>query len=553
MKRKILLTISLLLFVIVSNAQLNGVYTIGGASPDYTTFSAAVTALTTVGVSGAVTFNVRNGTYVEKISIPAIAGASSASTITFESEVGDSSAVIIVDSASASSTNNYTLQLIGADFITIKNITIQRNGAGTYASVISIGNNSVNNKILNNHILGITATTFNADNSLVTDAAGGTTIDSNNVFSNNFFENGSFGMNYNGQSATVLEGRTSVTDNVFRNQYARYISMAFQSGPVIQGNDCATNSSYGSMDAIFLASSLKGLIARNKILMSSNSGSGIYLIGVDGTSNSPFIVANNMVHVGGPGTDYGLSMNSCSNFTVYYNSINLTGPGATSSCFYVTNSGSLGIDVLNNVFVNAGGGYAYYASVLGAAGIHISNFNDLYTSGAALCFWTSSTVADLAAFQSASGMEANSVSADPLFIAADDLHANGSAINDIGTPLAAPINIDFDGDLRSGTTPDLGADEFTPFVSTGDFSNEDALEVYPNPTSGYTVLAGLNVADGECKIIVRDLRGCEILMSTINGSSKKTSLDLSSLAEGAYVLTFITDQRVIGKMIHVMH
>src|SRR5688572_28492659 len=117
MKRKILLSISLLLFVIVSKAQLNGVYTIGGASPDYPTFSAAVTALTTVGISGAVTFDVRSGTYVEKISIPSIAGASSANLITFQSEVGDSSAVILVDSASASSANNYTLELTDADFI----------------------------------------------------------------------------------------------------------------------------------------------------------------------------------------------------------------------------------------------------------------------------------------------------------------------------------------------------------------------------------------------------------------------------------------------------
>jgi len=552
MKRKILLSISLLLFVIVSKAQLSGVYTIGGVSPDYATFSSAVTALTTVGVSGAVTFDVRSGTYVEKISIPAIVGASSTNLITFQSEVGDSAAVILVDSASATSTNNYTLQLTDADFITIQKMTIQRNGTGDYASVISIGNNSVNNIFLNNHILGITATTFNTDNSLVTDAAGGTSVDSNNVFSYNFFENGSLGMNYNGQSATVLESRTSVTNNVFRNQYGRYISMLWQSGPVIAGNDCATNSTYGTMNGIFLATGLKGLISRNKVLMPFTSGYGIYLANLDGTSNSPVNVSNNMVLVGGTGSASGLALSACSYITVYYNSIHVTGTGATSRCFFVTNNPTLGIDVLNNVFVNTGGGHAYFVTFGSEPGIHISNFNDLYTSGASIGFWLAFRT-DLAAFQAASGMEANSVSADPVFNAADDLHANGGAINDIGTPLAAIINIDFDGDPRSGTTPDLGADEFTPNVSTEDFSNEDALEVYPNPTSGYTVLGGLNAADGECKILVRDLRGREMFVSTINGSSKKTSLDLSSLAEGVYVLTVVSGQRVIGKMLHVMH
>jgi hypothetical protein len=551
MKRKILLSITLILFVIVSKAQLNGVYTIGGLSPDYPTFSAAVTALTTVGISGAVTFNVRSGNYVEKISIPSIAGASSTNLITFQSQVGDSTAVILVDSASASSANNYTLALTGADFIVIQKMTIQRNGNDTYASVISIGNNSDNNKFLNNRILGISANTFSADNALVTDAAGGTTIDTNNVFSYNFFENGSLGMNYNGQSATVLESHTTVTNNVFRNQYARYISMLFQSGAVIAGNDCVTHFSYGSMNGIFLATGLNGLITGNKVLMSSSSGYGIYLASVDGTSNSPVNVSNNMVYVGGNGSNYGLALSGCTYVGVYYNSINITGSGAISRCFFVTNT-TLEIDVLNNVFVNAGGGHAYFVTVGSNTGINISDFNDLYTSGPILGFWLAFKP-DLAAFQAASGMEANSVSADPMFNAVDDLHANGLAINDIGTPLPAIVNIDFDSDPRSATTPDLGADEFTPPVSVGDFSTENALDVYPNPTSGYTVVGGLNATDGECKILVRDLRGREVIMSTINGSSQKTSLDLSSLDDGVYVLTAITEQRVIGKMLHILH
>ena len=460
MKLKILLSASFVLFTLSMKAQLSGTYTVGGVSPDYPTFTAAVTALTTSGISGAVTFNVRSGTYVEKISIPAIAGASSTNIITFQSEVGDSSAVILVDSASTTSANNYTLQLTDADFITIKKMTIQRNGAGTYASVIAVGNNSVNNKFQNNHIIGITATSSSTNNSLVYAASGGTSIDSNNIFSENFFENGSYGMYFNGQSATVLESRTYIVNNVFRNQYSRYISMIYQSNPMVAGNDCATNSVYATMYGIYLSNSLNGLVSRNKVMLSGNSGYGIYFTSVDGTPATPLNVANNMVHIGGNGTAYGLYMSGCTYISVYYNSINITGSGTTSRCFYVTGASTFGIDVVNNVFVNAGGGHAYYVVGTATAGILLSNFNDLYTTGLTLGYWTSAT-ADLNAFQAASGMDLNSVSADPLFYADNDLHVNGSAINNAGIPVAG-FNVDFDGELRSGTTPDMGADEFIP-------------------------------------------------------------------------------------------
>ncbi len=45
------------------------------------------------------------------------------------------------------------------------------------------------------------------------------------------------------------------------------------------------------------------------------------------------------------------------------------------------------------------------------------------------------------------------------FIAADDLHITcGSAVDNAGVPIAG-ITTDIDGNMRSATTPDLGADE----------------------------------------------------------------------------------------------
>ena len=54
-------------------AQLSGSYTIdpsGTGTNNYTSFTSAISALSTSGVSGAVTFNVKQGTYTEQVTIP---------------------------------------------------------------------------------------------------------------------------------------------------------------------------------------------------------------------------------------------------------------------------------------------------------------------------------------------------------------------------------------------------------------------------------------------------------------------------------------------------
>jgi hypothetical protein len=48
-----------------------------------------------------------------------------------------------------------------------------------------------------------------------------------------------------------------------------------------------------------------------------------------------------------------------------------------------------------------------------------------------------------------------------VFAGAKDLHVVNGGPNNLGTPIAS-ITTDIDGDVRSTTTPDLGADEYTP-------------------------------------------------------------------------------------------
>jgi PKD repeat protein len=108
--------------------------------------------------------------------------------------------------------------------------------------------------------------------------------------------------------------------------------------------------------------------------------------------------------------------------------------------------------------------------------------------GTSLANVVGSVYTTLAALQSASGMDANSVSVNPGF-SGTDLHTCATDLNGAGMPLGA-ITDDFDGDVR-GTTPDIGADEFM-----GDANNllvENAFLKCPadQVTIGNTALNGV--------------------------------------------------------------
>ncbi|MBV5268479.1 MAG: hypothetical protein JZU67_08335, partial [Burkholderiaceae bacterium] len=94
---------------------LCGTYTIGGTSPDFANFSEPVEYLNYSGITCPVVFKVRNGTYNTEIEINQIMGATAANRVTFESESGDSSLVILQDS-----TDNPVIYLNGAGYVNVK-------------------------------------------------------------------------------------------------------------------------------------------------------------------------------------------------------------------------------------------------------------------------------------------------------------------------------------------------------------------------------------------------------------------------------------------------
>ena len=473
-----LITLILIVFTLGGNilfAQpLSGVKTIGGVGPDYASFTDAVIALSVNGVMGPVTFNVRTATYNEQISIPVIAGASAVNTITFQSETGVKTDVLLTHVGS--SLNPYTIRLNSADFFTFRNMSIQMTGIGV-GNTIELLNGADNNHFENNNlerILPIQNRVIYSSN----------TLDINNVIENNNIIGGSYGIYFEGVDAANQETGNEIRGNTLTEQSSNGIYIRFNADIQTIGNT----------------------------IINPLSISGITLERCVGTAGNRSLTANNMVQVNASQQTWGIAVTICEYQDIFHNSVHITGSNAKSRAFFhPTNNPStdLNIRIKNNIFANTAGGLAIY--VFRPENITESDFNNYYATGAFLAKWgpaseTAFRFRDLAALKSASGLDANSIHVDPLFNSSTNLHTNSPILDGAATPLSA-VTDDRDGDTRSLTTPDIGADEYTstnPCMSgiftidsagTGDYLNfsEALADISGRGVCGSVVV---NVADG---------------------------------------------------------
>ncbi|MAR17909.1 MAG: hypothetical protein CML44_00885, partial [Rhodobacteraceae bacterium] len=207
-------------------AQLSGSYTIdanGTGTSNYTTFGAATAALSTSGVSGAVTFNVASGTYTEQVTLSAVTGASSTNTITFQ---GSSTAPSIITYSPASSATNWTVLLDGADYVTLDNLTITTGGS-TYGRLVNYTDTVTDFNLTNCHLLGATGSSTSSNYAGVyytyPAVAGGTWHVSDNVFDSVSYALYVYGLGYGpGSGADSIFVEDNVINATYYGFYLRY-------------------------------------------------------------------------------------------------------------------------------------------------------------------------------------------------------------------------------------------------------------------------------------------------------------------------------------------
>ncbi len=221
-------------------------------------------------------------------------------------------------------------------------------------------------------------------------------------------------------------------------------------------------------------------IAYNKITGISQTVSGGYgaegiLLAATGTGLNISVYNNfisNVVSSGSSGTPdynsngYGIAVNSGGGYKIYYNSINLTTNQSTgtSAAIFVSSAVNTtnAIDLRNNIFANNQSTNTRYSIYSGAAKTVYSNidYNDYWSAGT--LGFLGGAQATIAAWRTATGKDVNSVSIQPVFTSATDLHLNpasNATLDNLGTPISG-ITDDIDADIRNTVTPDMGADEF---------------------------------------------------------------------------------------------
>jgi hypothetical protein len=456
-----------LLFATQATAQLSGTYTIGSTG-NYTSFTAAVNALTTSGVSGPVTFNIQAGTYTEQIQIPPITGASSVNTITFDGGTGNASTRIL--RYNTSNLNDYVLRLNGADYFRFTNMTIRSTGS-LYGYVVHLTNAADHNHFTECNIEAPpTSTSAYAIGILIGALSSYTSY--GNWANHTLIENcnitgGYYGARFNGSSSTST---TLSVNNRFLNNSVTgwhyygiytYYQVAMQlNGNYFEHRSTSTGINYG----IYAYYSNEGSeIVGNHVIASYNPIRALYHNRARSNSSIRGLIANNMLVATRTSINYGLYVSYPRYTDVVYNSLNMLGTSSTHYGIYNWGS-SVAYDnkYLNNVIASATSS-TFYAIYNGNANdMSEFDYNAYYRSSTGTTYfrWGGTNHASLAALQTAApGRHQNSLwDADPWFVAPRDLHSQSDDLYQAGIAFAR-VTDDFDGDPR-GINPCIGADEF---------------------------------------------------------------------------------------------
>ena len=484
--------------VIDSYEPLNGIYTIGGTSPDFPTFTAARNALALWGVSGPVTFKVRTGTYNEKLKLTAYTGASAINTVTF---MPDANATVTL-----TATDTFVVKIQNASYF-----IFDGSNNGTNSKDFSIINNSTS---LNTAAIWLSpvsnditiknckiSTGNNSNGATFGIYAGGTTISSSGTGNNNniTLHNNTITKAYYGIYAyaptTTLNNNLIITNNFIgsnsASEYVLFRGVDIQSAtaPLIEGNDIinmqvATSVNVSGVEIGQYVTDAK--ISKNKISglrSTSTSGYGAYGIDINSSTNvSGIEISNNFIsdivtaNYSSASTlwnPFGIRINGGTGHKIWHNSIHMYGAPANgsspsmSAALLVTTSAVTGLDVRNNVFVNKmtglAGSKAYAIYIASGTTFNKIDYNDYFVSGAFgfVGYSGAADVADLAGWKLVTIMDTNSLSTNPSFLTNNNLHTFSTSINGKGTHIAA-VTDDIDGEARNAITPDMGADEFDP-------------------------------------------------------------------------------------------
>jgi hypothetical protein len=528
-------------------APLSGTYTVG-SSGDFlslTNGGGVFDAINNLGINGSARFNILGNLNGETgaVVLNPIAGGASVSIRPANSVVATVTGSINGCLIRLNGADNVTIDGSNTDGGTTRDLSFVNTNTGTANTGICIsslgaGLGAVNNTLRNLNVTGADPLTSLLGISVGGAATGTPGADNNGTRIENVSVRRSiFGIFVSGDATSLTTGTVIANNDLTGTGTERVrrvgIVVFNDNGTSIVGNRIGGIDTNESADAIGIGLGLQdvsntatlvgggvinALVARNQIagIVSTSatgfSAAGIAVAGGTGINT----IANNMITgvispATAPDAVAGIFVagSATSSTRVVFNSVLMSGDrgsvAAQTPSFGIATVGTAGasLELRNNIVVNnqisAGGTNALsFAVGTGATSFAtLTASNNIYlTSGAqAAGFRTGGLTAaaggtvinhaNLAAWQTAIGGDAASQFIDPQFISTTDLHIQPSSpASNAGVPVAG-ITDDFDGQTRSPTTPEIGADE----LPIGNLTITPNSVAFGNQTVGSTSAA----------------------------------------------------------------
>ncbi|MGB0888317.1 MAG: T9SS type A sorting domain-containing protein [Vicingaceae bacterium] len=426
---------------------LAGTYTVGGVSPDYPDLVAAIQAIKVNGLCSSVVMNIRPGTYTGgRLFMTSTKSPSISNKLTFQSENGDSSSVII--SGISTFGLDYTLSIEDIGYVSFNSVTF-KNPTGSFDELVKLDNPKDNISFTNCSFIGNYGIFIYPQIALVVES------NVNNTPSNLIVQNCHFSKVNSGISAFLYN------DVIIQNNY--FDSIAFNIISINQSNNVKITENYQTGN-IYSNLYINNCDSSFNISKNEFYNTTIYLYVIDVQSSTPAIISNNIIR-SSDGIGPLLFKFKVKNIDIIHNTlVSTNSPVIRMINGFPTNYG--GVNFLNNNVLNTGTNvYGLFYELEFNTLIDFSDGNNYYALNAGpFADIDNVTMSTFGNYQTLTGLDSNSIQVNPQLNNPNNLHFIPQLSN---LPLfrggvTSNVSDDINGFLRN-INPTIGADEVSFF------------------------------------------------------------------------------------------
>lgn len=455
MRSSVFIFLSFCLLQLSAFAQLSGNYTIdpnGSGSTNYTSFSAAITDLETIGVNGNVTFHVKEGTYTEQLNIDSIPGTSDSSIVVFMADPANTTDARIHHNASCN--ENWVVRISNTSWITFDELVFRNTSSGLCNTVFQLEQSSQQITIHDCELYGkVQSVNISQNSTLVTGF--GDLADLR--ITGSLFHGACYGVRLNG----VWQGSDQLTlqGNTFANQFYNAVDVREFNNVLFDQNIVTADSFlylYSTAVEMDFCDNLQ--FTNNRIGSDVGSGyrMGLYLYNCTNSFDQKGLIANNCINIGTDSTSYsrlGIILSQVVYFDFHHNTVHLRSSNASSTAIILSSGGAN--HLYNNlVTTQAGMLVALYTQAVAFQ----MDYNAYFSPTTSAYYGNGQFVNSLSEWQSVVTMDTHSLWSEPGFVNALQCTTCNTDLDNAGTP--TDVDNDIQGQVRSVTQPDIGAMEF---------------------------------------------------------------------------------------------